>query len=53
MVKKLLRIMTMDIYSHVLPDMQQEAMGKMHDLFGRDVLDDGQSGDMKEQQGSK
>jgi integrase len=26
--------MTMDIYSHVLPDMQQEAMGKMNDLFG-------------------
>jgi len=25
--------MTMDIYSHVLPSMQQEAMGKMDDLF--------------------
>src|SRR6266567_8582882 len=32
--------MTMDIYSHVLPDMQQEAMDKMNDLFRRDVLDD-------------
>ncbi|MBV9691594.1 MAG: site-specific integrase [Ktedonobacteraceae bacterium] len=25
--------MTMDIYSHVLPSMQQEAMGKLDDLF--------------------
>ena len=25
--------MTMDTYSHVLPSMQKEAMGKMHDLF--------------------
>lgn len=25
--------MTMDIYSHVLPDMQQEAMAKMNNLF--------------------
>ena len=25
--------MTMDTYSHVLPSMQREAMGKMHDLF--------------------
>ena len=32
--------MTMDIYSHVLPDMQQEAMDKMNDLFRHDVLDD-------------
>lgn len=24
---------TMDIYSHVLPSMQQEAMGRMDDLF--------------------
>lgn len=32
--------MTMDIYSHVLPDMQQEAMGKMNDLLERDMLDD-------------
>ena len=32
--------MTTDIYSHVLPDMQQEAMDKMNDLFRRDVLDD-------------
>jgi integrase len=32
--------MTMDIYSHVLPDMQQEAMDKMNDLFRRDVFDD-------------
>ncbi len=32
--------MTIDIYSHVLPDMQQEAMDKMNDLFRHDVLDD-------------
>ncbi|MBV9020209.1 MAG: tyrosine-type recombinase/integrase [Ktedonobacteraceae bacterium] len=25
--------MTMDIYSHALPSMQQEAMGKLDDLF--------------------
>jgi len=31
--------MTMDIYSHVLPDMQQEAMAKMNDLFRHDILD--------------
>ncbi len=31
--------MTMDIYSHVLPDMQQEAMSKMNDLFRHDVLE--------------
>jgi integrase len=31
--------MTMDIYSHVLPDMQQEAMAKMNDLFCHDILD--------------
>ncbi len=24
---------TMDIYSHILPSMQQEAMGKMQDAF--------------------
>ncbi len=35
--------MTMDIYSHVLPDMQQEAMGKMHDLFKHDLLDDSEN----------
>src|SRR5207237_6016144 len=27
--------MTMDTYSHVLPSMHEEAMGKMDDLFGR------------------
>jgi integrase len=32
--------MTINIYSHVLPDMQQEAMDKMNDLFRHDVLDD-------------
>ncbi len=32
--------MTMDIYSHVLPDMQQEAMAKMNDLFGPGFPDD-------------
>ena len=25
--------MTLGIYSHILPGMQEEAMGKMHDLF--------------------
>jgi integrase len=28
--------MTMDTYSHVLPSMQQEAMGKLNDLFNGD-----------------
>ena len=37
--------MTMDIYSHVLPDMQQEAMGKMNNLFERDVIDDTENSD--------
>ncbi len=37
--------MTMDIYSHVLPDMQQEAMSKMHDLFEHDRLDDSENDD--------
>jgi integrase len=32
--------MTMDIYSHVLPDMQQQAMNKMDDLFRHDIIDD-------------
>ena len=32
--------MTMDIYSHVLPDMQQDAMAKMNNLFGPGNLDD-------------
>jgi integrase len=32
--------MTMDIYSHVLPDMQQDAMTKMNDLFGSGIPDD-------------
>ncbi|HKF36276.1 MAG TPA: tyrosine-type recombinase/integrase, partial [Ktedonobacteraceae bacterium] len=27
--------MTLGVYSHVLPGMQQEAMGKMDDLFGQ------------------
>jgi len=34
--------MTMDIYSHVLPVMQQEAMSKMHDVFKHDLLVDGE-----------
>jgi integrase len=38
--------MTMDIYSHVLPDMQQEAMDKMNDLFRHDVLDDDEDGNL-------
>ncbi len=37
--------MTMDIYSHVLPDMQLEAMGKMNDLFERDVFNDTENSD--------
>ena len=28
--------MTMDTYSHVLPSMQQEAMGKLNDMFSWD-----------------
>jgi integrase len=28
--------LTLDIYSHVLPSMQQEAMGKLDDLFKKD-----------------
>ena len=32
--------MTMDIYSHVLPGMQQEAMGKLHDTLKRKDDDD-------------
>jgi integrase len=38
--------MTMDIYSHVLPDMQQQAMDKMNDLFQHDVLDDSEDDDL-------
>jgi integrase len=29
--------MTMDIYSHVLPSMQQEAMDRLDDLFGEKI----------------
>jgi integrase len=32
--------MTMDIYSHVLPGMQQDAMGKLHDTLKRKDDDD-------------
>jgi hypothetical protein len=32
--------MTLGIYSHVLPGMQEEAMGKMHDLLNRRRGDD-------------
>ncbi len=32
--------MTMDTYSHVLPDMQQQAMDKMNDVFRLDILAD-------------
>lgn len=35
--------MTMDTYSHVLPDMQQQAMDKMDELFRHDVLDDSEN----------
>jgi integrase len=38
--------MTMDTYFHVLPDMQQEAMDKMNDLFRHDVLDDDEDGNL-------
>jgi len=31
----------MDIYSHVLPDMQQQAMDKMNELFRRGDEDSG------------
>jgi integrase len=37
--------MTMDIYSHVLPSMQQEAMDKLDDLFGQDELGNEDEGD--------
>jgi integrase len=30
---------TLDTYSHVLPSMQQEAMDKLNNLFGRGELD--------------
>jgi len=39
--------MTLDIYSHVLPSLQKEAMGKLDDLFRRDTQDK----DGKEQAG--
>ena len=32
--------MTMDIYSHVLPSMQREAMNKLNDLFRNDEQED-------------
>jgi integrase len=37
--------MTLDTYSHVLPDMQQQAMDKMHKLFQQDDEDDDNVGD--------
>jgi integrase len=37
--------LTMDIYSHVLPDIQQQAMDKMNDIFQHDILDDGEDDD--------
>jgi integrase len=45
--------MTMDIYSHVLPDMQQEAMGKMNDLFCHDILDDNEDDNTEKHELSK
>jgi hypothetical protein len=37
--------MTMDIYSHVLPTMQQEAMDKLHQAFmDNDEDDNGMAG---------
>lgn len=36
--------MTMDIYSHVLPGMQQEAMNKLNDALKRKEDDDGMAG---------
>ena len=32
--------MTMDIYSHVLPGMQEDAMNKLHDALKRKDEDD-------------
>ena len=36
--------MTLDVYSHVLPNMQQDAMNKLNDLFiaerGETIADD-------------
>jgi len=37
--------MTLDTYSHVLPDMQQQAMDKMNKLFQQDDEDDDNVGD--------
>jgi hypothetical protein len=39
--------MTLDIYSHVLPSLQQEVMDKLDDLFGHDDLD-GDAGGSKQ-----
>ena len=36
--------MTMDIYSHVLPNMQHEAMKKLNDMIGGQQKDDDQGG---------
>jgi integrase len=41
--------MTLDIYSHVLPSLQQEAVDKLDDLFGHDDLE-GDAGGSKQAQ---
>lgn len=38
--------MTMDIYSHVLPDMQQQAMDKMNELFRQDDKNENEDSDL-------
>jgi len=35
---------TLNVYGHVLPSMQDEAMNKMERLFGKDEDDSGKSG---------
>jgi len=35
---------TLNVYSHVLPSMQEEAMDRMEHLFGKDEHDQGESG---------
>jgi hypothetical protein len=36
--------MTMDIYSHMIPGMQQDAMNKLHDVLSKLDDDDGMAG---------